>query len=351
MPRLATWPYGIALMAAVMLVPAAARINAAPLDLSAVPADAKWLMHFDMDAARSSVVMRRGWEQMLKKNPQAGAMMDVVSQMVGMDPRKDLRDVTAYGIDTVKRNGVMIVRAKTNRDFLTRMVEKATDYKTMNHGDYTLHAWTHNRDGHSGPMVAAFHKDDVMVFARTEAAVKSALEVLDGRQAAVTGNTGLAGRVRPGSIVVARATAVDPGTKCPVLKQAQGFRVALGEHEGESFLRVRMDMTAPAAADDVVNVIKGFSSLAGLQWGGEPDVTKVVTKLAGNAKTVVDGATVTISWDADVEDVWTVVERACDSVEIRTQLGQLDGQDRQDCQDCDKGGDSEAEAPLREEEF
>ena len=78
MPRLATWPYGIALMAAVMLVPAAARINAAPLDLSAVPADAKWLMHFDMDAARSSVVMRRGWEQMLKKNPQAGAMMDVV---------------------------------------------------------------------------------------------------------------------------------------------------------------------------------------------------------------------------------------------------------------------------------
>lgn len=239
MPRLATTLYSIALMAAVMLVPAAARINAAPLDLSAVPADAKSLMHFDMNAARSSVVMRRGWEQMLKKNPQAGAMMDVVSQMVGMDPRKDLRDVTAYGIDTDKRNGVMIVRAKTNRDFLTRMVEKTADHKTMNHGDYTLHAWTHKRDDHSGPMVGAFHKDDVMVFSRTEAAVKSALDVLDGRQAAVTEKAGLAGRVRPGSIVVARATAVDPGTKCPVLKQAQGFRWALGEHEGKSFLRVR----------------------------------------------------------------------------------------------------------------
>lgn len=347
MPHLATAPSSIALLTAVMLVPAAARINAAPLDLAAVPADAKWLMHLDMDAARNSVVVQRGGERMMKKNPQAGVMVDVVSQMVGMDPRKDLRDLTAYGVDTDKRNGVMIVRAKANREFLTRMVEKAADHKTMKHGDYTLHAWTHKRDGHSGPMVGAFYKDDVMVFARTEAAVKSALDVLDGRQAAVTGNAGLAGRVRPGSIVVARATAVDPGTRCPVLKQGQGFRVALGEHEGKSFHRARMDMTTPAAADDVENVIKGFTSLAGLQWGGEADVMKEVAKLVGTTKAVVDGATCTISWDADAEEVWKVVERAYDSLEKRN-LGRRDGRD---CQDCGKGGDSKAEAPLREEEF
>mgnify|MGYP006272149595 CR=1 FL=1 len=228
MPCLAPSPSLAVVLAAAMFATAAVPLAAAPLDLGTVSADAKWLMHFDMDAARDSIVVQRAWERMLKMHPHAGGMVDMVSRMTGMDPRKDLRDATAYGRDTDKRNGVMIVRAKANREFLTRMVEKAADHKTMQHGDHTLHSWTHKRGRHSGPAVGAFFKDDVMVFGRTEAAVTAALDVLDGGKAAVAGDAPLAGRVRPGSIVVARATAVDPDTKCPVLKQGRGFRVALG---------------------------------------------------------------------------------------------------------------------------
>ena len=358
MTRLATTPSRIALLATAMLASAAAGIDAAPLDLAAVPADAKWLMHFDMDAARESVVVQRGWERMLKMHPHAGRMIDMVSRMAGMDPRKDLRDATAFGIDTDKRNGVLIVRAKANREFLTRMVEKAADHKTMQHGDHTLHSWTHNRGRHSRPVVGAFHKDDVMVFARTEEGVKSALDVLDGRRAAVTGDAALAGRVRPGAIVVARATAVDPDTKCPVLKQGRAFRVALGEHEGKSFYRARLEMVSPAAAGDVVDVVQGFTALARLRWGGEADVMKLVA----GAKTVVDNATCTISWDADAEEVWKVAARAADAWEKR-QRGRWGGDGcpacgKRRCEGCDKescpvmkGGKPAAEAPLREDEF
>ncbi len=356
MPRPAPAPSCVALLAAVML--ASAPLAAAPLDLAAVPADAKWLMHLDMDAARDSVVVQRAWERMLKLHPHAGGMMDMVTRMAGMDPRKDLRDATAYGLDTDKRNGVMIVRAKANREFLTRMVEKAADHKTMKHGDYTLHAWTHKRGRHSGPAVGAFFKDDVMVFARTEAAVTSALDVLDGRKAAVTGDAPLAGRVRPGSIVVARATAVDPDTKCPVLKQGKGFRVALGEHEGKSFYRARLEMASPDAADDVVDVVEGFTALARLRWGGEADVMKLV----GGPKTVVDGAACTISWDADAEEVWKVVARAADSWEKRHRnrrgAGCCPACGKDGCEGCGKGecpvmkgSESEAEKPLRDDEF
>ena len=358
MPRLATSPSCRALFAAAMLVSAATRISAAPLDLAAVPADAKWLMHFDMDAARDSVVVQRAWERMLKMHPHAGGMMDMVSRMAGMDPRKDLRDATAYGLDTDKRNGVMIVRAKANREFLTRMVEKAADHKTMKHGEHTLHAWTHKRGRHSGPVVGAFHKDDVMVFARTEAGVTRALDVLDGRQAAVTGDGPLAGRVRPGSIVVARASAVDPDTKCPVLKQGEGFRVALGEHEGKSFYRARLEMASPTAADAAEDVVAGFTALGRLRWGGEADAMKLVE----GVKTVVEGDTCTISWDADAEGVWKVVERAADAWEKRHRgrrgAGGCPACGKWGCEGCDKegcpvmkGGNSEAEKPLREEEF
>jgi hypothetical protein len=358
MPHFAPSPFRVALLAVAMLASAAIPLAAAPLDLAAVPADAKWLMHVDMDAARDSVVVQRAWERMLKMHPHAGGMMDMVTRMAGMDPRKDLRDATAYGRDTDKRNGVMIVRAKANREFLTRMVEKAADHKTMKHGDYTLHAWTHKRGRHSGPVVGAFHKDDVMVFARTEAAVTAALDVLDGRQAAVTGDAPLAGRVRPGSIVVARATAVDPDTKCPVLKQGKGFRVAMGEHEGKSFYRARLEMASPAAADDVVDVVKGFTALASLRWGGEADAMKLVDA----AKTVVEGDTCTISWDADADEVWKVVERAADAWEKRHRgrhgAGGCPACGKDGCGGCGKGecpvmkgGKAEAEKPLRDDEF
>jgi hypothetical protein len=345
-------------LAPAIVVSAAARIGAAPLDLAAVPADAKWLMHFDLDAARDSVVVQRAWERMLKMYPHAGGMMDMVSRMTGMDPRQDVRDATAYGLDIDKRNGVMIVRAKANREFLTRMVEKAADHETMKHGDHTLHAWTHKRGRHSGPVVGAFHKDDVMVFARTAGAVQSALDVLDGRRAAVPGDAALAGRVRPGSIVVARATAVDPDTKCPVLKQGRAFRVALGEHDGKSFYRARLEMASPAAADDVVDVVEGFTALARLRWGGEADVMQLVA----GAKTVVEGVSCTISWDADAEEVWKVAARAADAWEKRHR-GRRGGDGcpacgKAACKGCAegacpvmKGGQSEAEAPLREEEF
>lgn len=330
-------------------------LAAAPLDLAAVSADAKWLMHFDMDAARDSVVVKRAWERMQKMHPHAGGMMDMAAKMTGMDPRQDLHDATAYGLDTDKRNGVMIVRAKVNREFLTRMVEKAADHKTMKHGDYTLHAWTHKRGRHSGPAVGAFFKDDVMVFARTEAAVKAALDVLDGRTAAVAGDAPLAGRVRPGSIMVARATAVDPDTKCPVLKQGRAFRVALGEHDGKSFYRARLEMASPAAADDVVDVVKGFTALASLRWGGEADAMKLVD----GTKTVVDGSTCTISWDADAEEVWKVVDRAADAWEKqhrgRHRDGACGGCGKDGCErgECPvmKGGRPEADKPLRDEEF
>ena len=163
MPRFAYSPSRVAVLAAAMLASAAVPLAAAPLDLTAVPADAKWLMHVDMDAARDSVVVQRAGERMLKMHPHAG-------------------------------------------------------------------------------------------------------------------------RVRPGSIVVARATAVDPDTKCPVLKQGKGFRVAMGEHDGKSFYRARLEMASPAAADDVVDVVKGFTALASLRWGGEADAMKLVDAAKTSSK-------------------------------------------------------------------
>ena len=327
----------------------AAGAHAAPLDLSAVPAKAQWLMHFDMDAARGSTVMKRAYERAMKMHPQAEQMMKMGAGVMGMDPRKDLRDVTAFGMDTDKRNGVMVVRAKVNRELLEKMVGKAPDHETMEHRSHTLHAWTHKGwKGHKGErVVGAFQRDDVMVFAKTPDAVKMALDVLDGDAKTADGDGPLGGRVKAGSILVARAAAVDPDTKCPVLRQGKSFRVAMGESEGMSFYRAKLDMQSAEAADQAGDVVEGLEALGRLRFGEETAALKLVNGL----ETKTEGATCMVSWDAPADDVWAVVEKMAERWEQKRKewMHQHGGKPgcpcgTEGCKGCEKG---RGECPLK----
>jgi len=326
------------LVAAIVVAAASASVaSAEPLDLGRVPAKAVWLMHVDMDAARESTVVKRMVERAMKKHPQLETMLGMGTKMMGMDPRKDLHDATVYGLDTDKKNAVMVVHADANREFLEKMVEKARDHKTMKHRDFTLHQWTHKGwKGHEGEtVVGAFFKDDVMVFARSASQVETALDVLAGKAESVGGEGPLAGRVRPGSILVGRAAAIDPDTKCPVLKQGRGFRVAMGEHDGTSFYRARLEMDSEDAARRAEAVTEGLVALGELQFGAEAQVMKLVDGI----ETMTSGSTCSIAWDAKADDVWVVAEKMAEKMEAKMAAHrQKWGSRKGGCGDCGKDG-------------
>ena len=114
--------------------------------------------------------------------------------------------------------------------------------------------------------------------------------------------------MRPGSILVARAAAVDPDTKCPVLRQGKSFRVAMGENDGVSFYRAKLDMTSAEAAELAEDVVEGMEALGRLRFGDD----KAALKLVDGVATKTEGSTCMISWDAPADDVWTVVEKMAD---------------------------------------
>jgi hypothetical protein len=315
-------------LAAALARPAAAE----PASLAVVPADAVWMMHLDMDAARESTVVRRMHDRAMTMHPQLEAMITMAKAMTGMDPRKDVHDVTVYGLDTDKRNAVMVVRAKANRQLLEKMVEKARDHRTMEHGGRTLHSWTHRgRKGDKGyTVVGAFQADDRMVFARSADAVKMALDVLDGKRGSYREGP-LAGGIKAGSILVARAAAVDPETKCPVLRQGRGFRVATGEHDGKSFYRAKLDMKSAEAAGLTEDVVEGFEAVVQLRWADDAQALKLLSGL----RTETAGDTCTISWDAAADDVWTVVDKAATEWERKQRRS---GDKKGCCGACGKDG-------------
>lgn len=307
MPSFARPAIVVSRLALLIAVALSRPVAAEPASLATVPAEAVWMMHLDMDAARESTVVRRMHDRAMAMHPQLEAMMTMAKGMTGMDPRKDLHDVTVYGLDTDKRNAVMVVRARANRPLLEKMVEKARDHRTMEHGGHTLHSWTHRgRKGDKGEtVVGAFQADDRMVFARSADAVTMALDVLDGKKGAYKEGP-LAGGIKEGSILVARAAAVDPNTKCPVLRQGRGFRVAAGEHDGTSFYRAKLDMKSAEAAGLAEDVVDGFEAVVKLRWADDVQAMKLLSGL----RTETAGDTCTISWDAAADDVWAAMDKA-----------------------------------------
>jgi hypothetical protein len=295
-------------MAMAVVLGLAAVGRAEPLALNQVAADAKWLVHVDVDALRSSAVVQKAYRKCQEMHKGAEKAMDMVFGTLGMDPRKDLHGVTIYGRDTNKEHGVMIVHADVNQKLLLAMAALAPNHKVTTCGPYELHSWTHKGwKKESRTVVGTFYKPNIMVFAGCDEAVKAALAVLDGKSAGITGRESpLAGRTLPGSIFVARASAIDPNTRCPVLKQAESFRVALGEDKGESFYRARLVMKSTEAVDQVKAVTEGFRALVALQHGSDVQAMKLI----GGLKVASEGTRLDIRWSASAEDVWSAIEKA-----------------------------------------
>jgi len=148
---------------------------------------------------------------------------------------------------------------------------------------------------------------------------------------------------------VGRAAAIDPNTKCPVLKEGKGYRVAMGESAGVSFYRARLDMNSAVAAEQAKSVTDGLVALGMLRFGREADVLKLVKAV----ETMTRGDTCMISWDAQADDVWTVAERAAATLEAKMaerkkQWAAMKG--KGGCQACEKGTCKKGECPMQKKE-
>jgi hypothetical protein len=297
-------------MAMVLVLGLAAVGQAAPLDLKQVAADAKWVVHVDVDALRASAVVQKAYQKCIEKHKDAEQKINMVCMMSGMDPRKDIHGVTAYGKDADKEHGVLIVDANVNQTLLLGLAAKAPDHKVTAHGSYELHSWTHKcwKTKEVKSVTGTFYKPNIMVFAACEDGVKAALDVLDGKSPGITGkDSALAGGTKPGSIFVARASGVDAkNSHCGILKQTDSFRVALGENKGESFYRARLTMKSTEAAEQVKAVVAGAKALVSLQHGSDALAMKLIKGLNVNA----GGTKVIVRWNASADDVWAAAEVA-----------------------------------------
>lgn len=282
--------------------------SAAPVDLKDVPADAKWLVHVDVDAIRQSTVVQKMWPKAMEMHPDAQKRIEKLLAETGMDIRKDLHGVTLYGKQLGKHEGVAIVRAKCEPKLLLEKAAAAPDHKVVEYGDYRIQTWTPKGCPKAKTAAGVFFKPDVLVFAKTADEVKAALDVLTGKTACAAKGSALDGRAFPGTTVLMRATGfadIDAPEKHKCVKQIKSLRVAMGENEGKSFFRARAEMDNEETAKQVTAIIEGGLAMAKLHTADKPDAKGLVdaVKIHG------EGANIMVGWEASADHIWSFMEK------------------------------------------
>ena len=257
------------------------------MDAKQVSADAKGVLHVDVDAMRDAVVVKNVWRETMDKYKDVKAGVYKLLADTGIDLAKDMHGVTVYGKEIGGPQSVVIVNADMDQKYLLAKVARAPDYKTTTYGSYELHSWYQRRGPWEHRRVGlAFFKPSTLVFATSPDETKAALDVLDGKAPSLDGKDNpLAAPVPPGTAVVIRIRGLaDLRDKVPPLKNLDRLSIAVGEHEGESFFTGTLLTADKDTAERLQKIVEGGVAIGELRFGDEAALMQLLEEDRGGRR-------------------------------------------------------------------
>lgn len=263
---------------------------AGEMEAKNVSADAVWVAHLNIDAAKSSKVVQKYFEECLKDDCMARFGMEMIKRHLSLANFSDLHNITAYGVSLKPHKGVVIIQGTFDKEALLKKVEKAPDHETHKYGNYEIHSWE-MRGGrmHGHETAGTLYKPDVLVISSSVDALKSALDVLDGKQKNIADKASPLGAAVPaGTIFLVRAVDINKSEfikeNHPILKQIEQVDYCKGQ-EGDKWTgKLTIVTTSKTAADDLKDVVKGFWSLIALYYHENKPITEAIDNIKVTAE-------------------------------------------------------------------
>ena len=313
----------LALAAATAVLRWAAPAHAAPFDARLVTADAKWVLHVDVDAARDSAV-GRAVQDKLAADPHYA---DVVRQCAAAGVRvpQDVHDVTLYDRTPAAEDApIFVVHATVDRAKLTAKLRGEPGTAAHPYKAYDILAF-----GNDQRTLLAFHDDATVVVAQTEANLTAALDALDGTAAMPAAG----GPLTTAAVTPATRPAVAAGDRplvffaladlaglMPVgaavpgpFKQLSAACVTVTEAGPAVLVRANLTAATPAAADQLRRTADGLRAVLALSADGGPDADPKMAIAKALVRQVALGQadrTVTADLSVPVEQVRHAIDAA-----------------------------------------
>lgn len=294
---------GVLMLAAIV----GGRAGAEPLDRKQLPADARWFVHVDLDAAPRSQVgktIRSLW----LSTGEPRQWLQEFRDATGADVFSDLHGVTVFNTSFDRNQAVALIRGDVDQARVLALAAGLPDHRTAAHGAYELHLWTDPKRG--GTSAGAFYDKNTVVIGSDSDAVCTELDLLDGKGKSLVSNQSPLAQPAPGGAFVeigARglSTAHDLPFESPIVKQSEDLVISLGERDGRTFLHGRLIMSSADVAEQIRALLDGMRALVTLKAHENPTLLKLLSA----ARVTADDRSVRVDWDAANEDVTRGIRR------------------------------------------
>ena len=259
-------------------------LQAKPLDERQVAADARWLLHVDLDALRESGASAFLVTQWLQARPIQNHL-DGIREAIGLDVTKDLHGITLYGEKLVPDRGAVVARASLDPSRVMAFLARQSDYEKQEIGGHEVLSWVERRGGEKHTVFGAMLGPEGMVFSRDVDDLAAALAVLDGKAASLADSESpLKGPAPVGAVVLVRACGLSEAQlplKSPILRLSEILSLAAGEEvDGAAFVEVRLTAASEKHVAEFHDVAVGLVALARLMRDNDEDVLRLLDAVA-----------------------------------------------------------------------
>lgn len=272
------------------LVAAACCAQAVParadgLNPAHVPADARWVVHFDVEALAASSV-RPLLHEALREIHRELHELAAFPNVKALDPLRDVHSMTFYGSSTSPEEALVLVAGTTQLETALGDLGIVPGYRQVPAGNGTLHAWedgaqawfayAHALAPTNGPRNGAGRR--LVIFSDDEERLLGALDVVIDRRPDLEAREDARIQVRPrqGSILFVAGVEgigewIKEHTHSDVANLARAFSLDVGENAGRVHAAVKLETETPEDAVNVTSVLQGILALAPLVSDGSEE--------------------------------------------------------------------------------
>lgn len=308
MKNLITATLGTLVFAVTAMTPGTA--TAGPLKKDRVAAEARWLIHVDVEALLDSTAGGFLLEHAEQFNIDLDDFDDMKREL-GVDPRTDLKSITLYGTGDAPGEDAIIV-AVTN-DRIDQAIEKLLDNddvpirrRALNGKPVYLIGGKGDRHYVSIQPLGAHRR--IVVISDDKESFRNALDVIAGDAPSVSmGRSNIpADDPQEGSLLFLSVGDIDAfGDDNPasqILRMSDGFTADIGEVDGVLKGRASLTAESPEIADNISSVLQGLVALGRLMATQQPEfapLLEIVDSLSIRSK----GSRISIRIRFDARDL------------------------------------------------
>ena len=304
---------------------------AGDLQKGRIPAQARWLVHLDVEAMKSSKL----YEVVHQASAENGSneMDEGLAQIrmfAGLDPTLDLRSVTLYSAAQSEEGCVALLAGNAKVDQALDKLKTMANYHTTPVQDYALHTWGDDHETWYAYVHRREGSDERVVIASQDSAeLVRGIAVLEGDAESLAGSSRPPFRATPasGSILYAAAgeSLRELGDVHPVsaiAKLAKSIVVDLGEDHGALSVHVVLDTRTPEDAQRVHQVLQGAVALVGLVGGENEEIRAKLQPLVDSLRLSVSNTRVEAHFRYDVA---ALIEEMKSLHELGDRIDESDG--------------------------